>query len=475
MQSLLAAYAAGTLAEADAERVRAHLASGCLQCLTSVFARPVGLPRDLPLTHAPPPTEPPPPETPPRRAPWRGILVGVGFVAGMAGAALVLGRDAQQDRPTPPPVREPITTAARVPPQPTRRVGGWDDETPIIHAREDETTTSTTEQPAETPTSTLPSADTAAPDTPFPQELAALPSDDDAAPEEVPPPAAVALPEQAPLTETDGGSAEEAPLAEPEGDDGEPVEEAPSNDDAVAAVPRPSQSGLATSTPSTAGAARAGATASPPATDDPRVIPTIPPAEIEKARLRALLEAERSELDERTRELEDANDRARAAEAESVEQAAAVAALEAQLQAAKRRVDELDRKQLMAPLRSRRPESTAAESMLAAPDARLMPLRPVGMFQDVRGHVVWRPGSGGVVVYGFGLPRLPHERTYNVRVDVGGGEAVTIPKLRPDERGRMIVPVRLPSGAHAVTGVRIARDLDGDAVLASGPPTSTVR
>jgi len=413
-QSLLAAYAAGTLAEADAEGVRAHLASGCIQCLTSVFARPVGLPRDLPIVHAAPA------EPPPRRSPWPGVLVGAALVAGLAGGALVLGRgDAGREPPdvVPAPIpgraaETPVTAppvAARVPER-TARLDGWDDETPIIRMREDDETTTCTSLPAETTTSTLP-ADAAA----------------------------------------------------------EPVQEPPS-EMVVATAPE----GVATSTPSTAEPVPP--SASPPPTAEPQAaIPTIPPGEIERAQLRRLLEAERAELDERTRELEDANDRARAAEAETVEQAAALAALEKELAAARRRADDLDRKQLSAPVPRRRAESAAGDAMLASPDARLLPLRAVGAFHDVRGHVVWRPGTEGVVVYGFGLPNLPNGRTYNVRVDVGSGEAITIPRLRPDDRGRLIVPVRLPSGAHAVSSVRIARDLDGDAVLAGSAPASTLR
>jgi len=418
-QSLLAAYAAGTLAEAEAEGVRAHLASGCIQCLTSVFARPVGLPRDLPIVHAPPP---------PTRGPWRGRVMAAALIAGVAGAVLVLSRgDAPEERwrassdVAPAPTAETLATVPRVP-EPARersaRLDAWDDETPIIRAREEEdTTTSTAAPPAETTTSTLP---------------------------------------------VDGAA--------------EPIE-APVGEMVVASGP----DAVATSTPSTAepvpSTALPHAAASPPPTDEPQAaIPTIPPGEIERARLRSLLERERAELDERTRELEEANRRARAAEAETVEQAAARAALEAELSAARRRADALERKQLSAPPpHGRRAESAAGDAMLASPGARLLSLRPVGPFHDVRGHVVWRPGTEGVVVYGFGLPTLPHGRTYNVRVDVGSGEAITIPRLRPDDRGRLIVPVRLPPGAQAVSSVRIARDLDGDAVLAGGVPASTVR
>jgi hypothetical protein len=45
LRTRLRAYADGTLGDAEAELVRAHLASGCVECLRDVFTRPVGLPR----------------------------------------------------------------------------------------------------------------------------------------------------------------------------------------------------------------------------------------------------------------------------------------------------------------------------------------------------------------------------------------------------------------------------------------------
>jgi hypothetical protein len=45
LRQRLRAYADGTLAEPDAELVRAHLGTGCPECLAELFTRPVGLPR----------------------------------------------------------------------------------------------------------------------------------------------------------------------------------------------------------------------------------------------------------------------------------------------------------------------------------------------------------------------------------------------------------------------------------------------
>jgi len=54
VQALLQAYADGSLGEADAEVVRAHLASGCEDCLRDVFTRPVALPRAPVIVQRPP-------------------------------------------------------------------------------------------------------------------------------------------------------------------------------------------------------------------------------------------------------------------------------------------------------------------------------------------------------------------------------------------------------------------------------------
>jgi hypothetical protein len=83
LQALLPAYAAGTLDVTASEAVRAHLASGCLDCLHEVFGRPVGLPRAAP-TH-PPPLPAPAVQSAPRR---RGLEVAV-VVLSLALAAVV--------------------------------------------------------------------------------------------------------------------------------------------------------------------------------------------------------------------------------------------------------------------------------------------------------------------------------------------------------------------------------------------------
>lgn len=47
LRMLLPHYAAGALTSADAEAVRAHLATGCADCLGAFYRMPIGMPRDV--------------------------------------------------------------------------------------------------------------------------------------------------------------------------------------------------------------------------------------------------------------------------------------------------------------------------------------------------------------------------------------------------------------------------------------------
>ena len=92
LRPLLGAYAAGALAESAAEAVRAHLASGCTECLHDIFSRPVGLPRGGGDESSRTATEPPhdeaerhavhaPPPAPVRRGRRWGLAVTIVVLA----------------------------------------------------------------------------------------------------------------------------------------------------------------------------------------------------------------------------------------------------------------------------------------------------------------------------------------------------------------------------------------------------------
>jgi hypothetical protein len=53
IRTLLPRYAGGVLAMVDAEVVRAHLASGCTDCLDVLYRMPVGMPRTVEAASAP--------------------------------------------------------------------------------------------------------------------------------------------------------------------------------------------------------------------------------------------------------------------------------------------------------------------------------------------------------------------------------------------------------------------------------------
>jgi len=79
VRARLGAYAAGALSESAAEAVRAHLASGCKECLDDVFSRPVGLQPDPPRAVTEPAALPPTRRV--RRGRRWGLVVAVVLLA----------------------------------------------------------------------------------------------------------------------------------------------------------------------------------------------------------------------------------------------------------------------------------------------------------------------------------------------------------------------------------------------------------
>jgi hypothetical protein len=69
IRSLLSTYAAGQCGSDQSMLIREHLASGCGDCLRSLYSYPIGLPRRMPVEPALEPEPAPEPDAPPSPAP----------------------------------------------------------------------------------------------------------------------------------------------------------------------------------------------------------------------------------------------------------------------------------------------------------------------------------------------------------------------------------------------------------------------
>jgi hypothetical protein len=94
---LLPSYAGGVLSLADAESVRAHLASGCADCLDVLYRMPVGMPRAVETARPEPGTSEavgtiPPPAGPASGTapPWLPRIVGLLVVAALIAWILMI-------------------------------------------------------------------------------------------------------------------------------------------------------------------------------------------------------------------------------------------------------------------------------------------------------------------------------------------------------------------------------------------------
>jgi len=108
---LLSGYAAATLDLADAARVRAHLASGCADCLRELFGRPVGLPRPMPPVGLPRPV-PPGHVSPPRTR--RTLALAVALAGAVAATGLAAWTAHELQRRETRAARQSARLAARV-------------------------------------------------------------------------------------------------------------------------------------------------------------------------------------------------------------------------------------------------------------------------------------------------------------------------------------------------------------------------
>jgi hypothetical protein len=97
-----------------------------------------------------------------------------------------------------------------------------------------------------------------------------------------------------------------------------------------------------------------------------------------------------------------------------------------------------------------------ASEVIAGEGLELRALRPAAPFQTVRGHVLWRPADGEMVVYAFGLPGVPPDAAYEARAIVGHGRILGS-RLRRQPDGRAFAYLALPRDGTPVHAVEVRR------------------
>jgi hypothetical protein len=199
---------------------------------------------------------------------------------------------------------------------------------------------------------------------------------------------------------------------------------------------------------------------------------------------RAEIEAQRAQIAARLEAAERELAAVRAASAKQSEEVAAATAarleqLEQDLAAARARIEMLARgiqrrdadiEHLEAAVQ----ESRTLHELLATPGAQLLRLEPSPPFRAPRGHVLWNPARPVLMLYAFGLPRLPEGVSYRLRLVTEGEGGAIQPVLSPDRAGEILLPVRLDDTPARLRAVEIVRDPPGEAVLSGrlAPPAS---
>ncbi|HWP65612.1 MAG TPA: hypothetical protein VNO26_06855, partial [Candidatus Limnocylindria bacterium] len=105
-----------------------------------------------------------------------------------------------------------------------------------------------------------------------------------------------------------------------------------------------------------------------------------------------------------------------------------------------------------------------AHEVIAGEGLELRALRPAPPFSTVRGHVLWRPADGEMVVYAFGLPAVPAGVVYEARVIVGAGRVVT-GRLQRRADGRAFAYLTLRGDGARVHAVEVRRASDARRML----------
>jgi hypothetical protein len=117
------------------------------------------------------------------------------------------------------------------------------------------------------------------------------------------------------------------------------------------------------------------------------------------------------------------------------------------------------RRQRLAGLEAELAGGRLATDVIAGEGLELRALRPAAPFGSVRGHVLWRPADGEMVVYAFGLPAGPRGVAYEARVIVGSGRVLSS-RLRRRPDGRAFAYLALPRDGSAVHAVEVRRLAD---------------
>lgn len=194
----------------------------------------------------------------------------------------------------------------------------------------------------------------------------------------------------------------------------------------------------------------------------------------ERARLLALTE-ERAEIAGRLgalerdvgssrRRVDEAVDAHGDAESERARLEGALAESQRRLEEAERDLARRDRRigRLLAGVDARQP----LRELLDAPGLQLVRLEPAGLFRDVRGHVLWNPSAGTLVVYAYDLPRLPGDRRYRLRLLVDGSVLRPEIPLSRDGSGLAVATVRINGDPARLAEVQVVRDPGEEPVLA---------
>jgi hypothetical protein len=106
--------------------------------------------------------------------------------------------------------------------------------------------------------------------------------------------------------------------------------------------------------------------------------------------------------------------------------------------------------------------------LVATPGLDLLRLRPVAPFRDVRAHALWRPGARSLLVYAFGLPTLPTEATYRVRIALDQAQNAER-TLTPTPKGEATAAITFDHPPTHIQDIQILLDPPGKQVLAWTP------